>query len=98
MIILIIPVSIANHKSLHPAGLSCLFSPPVQTRYVTGYSQTPSIRNLVDHVLHTYRTKVNISVLMATINVSLNVRTVHRPEGEIRYSSAGGEREVVAIC
>jgi hypothetical protein len=43
---------------------------------------------------------------MATITVSLNARTVHRPnyflpinlKGETRYSSAGEEREVVAVC
>jgi len=75
MIILIIPMSTENHKSLHPSRLSCLPSPPVRTLYSAGHSHTPSIRNLVDRVLHSYRTKVNIAVQMATINVSLNVHT-----------------------
>jgi hypothetical protein len=89
MIILIIPVSTANHKSLHPAGLPYLLSPPVQTPFSAGYSQTPSIRNLVDHVLHPHRTKVNIAILMATINVLLNVRTAHRPNYVLRINLKG---------
>ena len=102
MTILITPVSTANHKSLHPACLPRLLSPAVQTPYSAGHSHTPSIRNLVDRVLHPYRTKVNIAVLMATINVSLNVHNPHRPKyflrinlkGEAGYSSAGEEREM----